>query len=82
MTDLPVTVADWLGEVEIRDAGSCWHRPISNGWSASLRQSPYSWCGHCKAYVEHDDEWRTKFAAAGRCIPKSPACATPGAGGA
>lgn len=53
---------------EIRVPGSCPHRPISNGWSQSasreaIGHSPYSWCGHCKAYIEHDAEWAAKFAA-------------------
>ena len=48
---------------EPRPAGSCKHRPISNGWSQHIdlktgESRSESWCGYCKASVEHDGEWR------------------------
>lgn len=60
--------------VDIRPAGACKRRPISNGWSQRWNRETghdlsHSWCGYCKAHIEHDAEWLAKFAAYGRALP-------------
>lgn len=50
--------------------GSCKHRPISNGWSQGGGLPAFSWCGYCKAYVEHDGQWIAKFTARGKSTPR------------
>jgi hypothetical protein len=63
---------------DVRPAGSCKHRPTSNGWSAHSSRQPdgemrvidsSAWCGHCCAYVEIDAKWQAKFAARGKSVP-------------
>lgn len=59
---------------DARPAGSCKHRPVSNGWSAHLNlrtgeRSSSSWCGRCRSAIEHDAEWIAKFVASGRSVP-------------
>lgn len=50
-----------------KPAGSCPHRPTSNGYSYSrgltgvLTHGPVAWCGHCRAYVTMDAEWIAKY---------------------
>ena len=67
-----------LDSVPTKPAGSCKHRPISNGWSVhKSRQSDGSmkvvssgaWCGYCRAFVQIDREWQQKFVDHGRALP-------------
>lgn len=60
---------------DVKPAGSCRHRPISNGWSqgwklADGRMPAVSRCGLCRSFVEVDDEWIEKFKAAGKTPPR------------
>lgn len=63
-----------MSAVDALPAGSCKHRPISNGWSAHLdlrtgASEASAWCGYCKAHIELDAEWIAKFVSSGRAIP-------------
>lgn len=50
-----------------KPAGSCPHRPTSNGYSYSrgptgeVTHGPTAWCGYCRAFVTMDAEWIRKY---------------------